>query len=59
LHAAIARKPTLTTPACHFYDHAKSTLAVLSQSDPMTVHVLSIGDEPGRTPDEHSALKTT
>jgi len=36
------------TPACHLCDHAKSTLAVPSQSDPMTVHVRSIGDEPGR-----------
>ena len=37
-----------TTPACHLCDSAKSTLAVLSQSYPMTVHLLSIGDEPGR-----------
>lgn len=46
-------------PACHLCDDAKSTLAALAQEYPMTVHVLSIGDEPGRTPDEHSALKTT
>jgi hypothetical protein len=32
----------------HLCDNAKSTLAVLSQSYPMTVYVLSIGDEPDR-----------
>jgi len=35
-------------PACHLCDDAKSALAVLAQSYPMTVHVVSIGDEPGR-----------
>lgn len=35
-------------PACHLCDDAKSTLATLAQSYPMTVHVVSIGSEPGR-----------
>lgn len=35
-------------PACHLCDDAKSALAILAQSYPMTVHVVSIGDEPGR-----------
>lgn len=35
-------------PACHLCDDAKSTLAILAQSYPITVHVLSIGDHPGR-----------
>ncbi len=35
-------------PACHLCDDAKSALAVLAQSYPMTVHVVSIGSEPGR-----------
>ena len=35
-------------PACHLCEHAKSALAVLAQSFPMTVRVLSIGDEAGR-----------
>ena len=36
-------------PTCHLCDHAKSTLAALAQQYPITVHVLSMGDEPGRT----------
>lgn len=35
-------------PACHLCEDAKSALAVLAQSHPMTVHVLSIEDGPGR-----------
>jgi hypothetical protein len=35
-------------PACHLCEHAKSALAVLGQSFPMTVRVLSIDDEAGR-----------
>jgi hypothetical protein len=35
-------------PACHLCEDAKSALAVLAQSFPMTVSVLSIGDEAGR-----------
>ena len=35
-------------PACHLCEDAKSALAVLAQSHPMTVHVVSISDEPGR-----------
>jgi hypothetical protein len=35
-------------PACHLCDDAKSALTVLAQSYPMTVHVVSIDDEPGR-----------
>ena len=35
-------------PACHLCEHAKSALAVLAQSFPMTVRVLSIDDEAGR-----------
>ena len=43
-------------PACHLCDDAKSVLAVLAQSFPMTVHVLSIGDRPGRAlMDQHRA----
>ncbi len=43
-------------PACHLCDDAKSALAVLGQSFPMTVHVLSIGDGPGRAlMDQHRA----
>ena len=34
--------------ACHLCEDAKSTLAVLAQSYPMTVQVLSIDDRPGR-----------
>ena len=34
-------------PACHLCDNAKSTLEVLAQSYPMTVHVLSIGSAQG------------
>ena len=36
-------------PACHLCEDAKSTLAVLAQSHAMTVHVVSIDGEPGRT----------
>ena len=43
-------------PACHLCDDAKSALTVLAQSFPMTVHVLSIGDRPGRAlMDQHRA----
>lgn len=43
-------------PACHLCDQAKSVLAVLAQSYPITVDVLSIGDEPGRAlMDSHRA----
>jgi glutaredoxin len=35
-------------PACHLCEHAKSALAVLAQSFPMTVRVLSIDAEAGR-----------
>ena len=43
-------------PACHLCEDAKSALDVLAQSYPMTVHVLSIGDEPGRAlMDQHRA----
>jgi len=43
-------------PACHLCDDAKSALAVLAQSFPMTVHVLSISDQPGRAlMDQHRA----
>jgi Glutaredoxin-like domain (DUF836) len=38
----------VVAPACHLCEDAKSALAVLSQSFPLTVNVLSIGDEPGR-----------
>src|SRR5450759_3419375 len=36
-------------PACHLGEDAKSALAVLAQSYPMTVQVVSIGGDPGRT----------
>ena len=36
-------------PACHLCEDAKSALAVLGQAYPMTVHVVSIGEESGRT----------
>jgi alkyl hydroperoxide reductase subunit AhpF len=35
-------------PACHLCEDAKSALAVLAQAYPMTVHVMPIGEEPGR-----------
>jgi glutaredoxin len=35
-------------PACHLCEQAKSALAVLAQSFPMTIRVLSISDEAGR-----------
>jgi Glutaredoxin-like domain (DUF836) len=35
-------------PACHLCEDAKSALAVLAQSYPMTVQVVSIGGDPGR-----------
>ena len=40
-------------PACHLCEDAKSTLAVLAASYPMTVHVMSIGDETGRALMQH------
>ena len=36
-------------PACHLCEDAKAALTVLAQMYPMTVHVVSIGGEPGRT----------
>ena len=36
-------------PACHLCEDAKSSLAVLSQSYPLTVNVVSILEEPGRS----------
>ena len=46
-------KPVVVTlveaPACHLCEDAKSALTVLAQTYPMTVHVVSIGEEPGRT----------
>ena len=35
-------------PACHLCEDAKSTLAVLARSYPLTVHVVSIENEVGR-----------
>jgi alkyl hydroperoxide reductase subunit AhpF len=40
-------------PACHLCEDAKSALSVLAQTYPMTVHVVSIGEEPGRTLMQH------
>jgi alkyl hydroperoxide reductase subunit AhpF len=34
-------------PVCHVCDDAKSTLAILAQTYPMTIHVLSIGSVDG------------
>jgi hypothetical protein len=43
-------------PACHLCEDAKSALAVLAESFPLTVKVLSIGDKPGRAlMDQHRA----
>ena len=43
-------------PACHLCEDAKSALAVLAQTFPMTVRVLSIGAEAGRAlMEEHRA----
>jgi|SRR5665647_772931 len=43
-------------PACHLCEDAKSALAVLAQTFPMTVRVLSIVDEAGRAlMEEHRA----
>jgi hypothetical protein len=36
-------------PACHLCEDAKSALVVIAQSYPMTVNVLSVLEEPGRT----------
>ena len=36
-------------PACHLCEDAKSSLAALAQSYPMTVNVVSITEVPGRT----------
>ena len=36
-------------PACHLCEDATSALAVIAQSYPMTVSVLSVLEEPGRT----------
>jgi len=35
-------------PACHLCEDAKSVLAGLAQSYPITIHVVSIVGEPGR-----------
>ncbi|HZX98261.1 MAG TPA: hypothetical protein VFE92_02020 [Dermatophilaceae bacterium] len=40
-------------PACHLCDDATSALAVLAQSYAMTVQVVPIGEEPGRTLIQH------
>ena len=40
-------------PACHLCEDAKSALTVLALSYPMTVHVVSIGEELGRTLMQH------
>jgi hypothetical protein len=43
-------------PACHLCEDAKSTLATLAKSYPLTVQVLSISDKPGRAlMDQHRA----
>jgi hypothetical protein len=34
-------------PACHLCEDAKSALAVLALSYPMTINIVSISDEPG------------
>jgi glutaredoxin len=39
--------------ACHLCEDAKSALAVLAKSYPMTVHVVPMGEEPGRTLMQH------
>ena len=45
-------------PACHLCEDAKSALAVISQSYPMNVHVLSVLDEPRLTRiQEHGATQ--
>ena len=36
-------------PACHFCEDAKSNLATLAKSYPMTINVVSVLDEPGRS----------
>jgi Glutaredoxin-like domain (DUF836). len=36
-------------PACHLCEDAKSALAVLAASYPLTINVVSITDEPGRS----------
>ena len=42
--------------ACHLCEDAKSTLATLAKSYPLTVEVLSISDKPGRAlMDQHRA----
>ena len=40
-------------PACHLCEDAKSALAALARSYPMTVHVVSIGDKSGRALMDH------
>jgi hypothetical protein len=40
-------------PACHLCEEAKSALTVLAQAYPMTIHVVPIGEEPGRTLMQH------
>jgi len=43
-------------PACHLCADAKSTLAVLAKTFPLTVQVISIGDRRGRAlMDQHRA----
>jgi hypothetical protein len=40
-------------PACHLCEEAKSALTVLAEAYPMTIHVVPIGEEPGRTLMQH------
>src|SRR5664279_2004556 len=40
-------------PACHLCEDAKSVLVSLAQAYPMTIDVVSIGGEPGRTLMQH------
>ena len=43
-------------PACHLCEDAKSALATLAKSYPLTIQVLSIIDKPGRAlMDQHGA----
>ena len=50
-------KPVVVTlveaPACHLCEDARSALAALARSYPMTVHVMSIGDKSGRALMDH------
>lgn len=57
LEARVTVAVTLVeAPACHLCEDAKSTLATLAKSYPLTVQVLSISDKPGRAlMDQHGA----